>query len=373
MAKVKAMVMEKPGKLELREFEKPHAPEDGLLLKVKACGICGTDKHMMTGKATWVKFPVIPGHEFVGVVEELGPKANDTMNVIGGPLKVGDRIAVTPASKACGSCFYCLNMPHRPQLCSNRRVYGLANCENPPYLLGGFAEYVVVDGRSWAFKIPGNVSDEVASLTEPTSVAMRAVERALNPGEAFSGQGFGAGKSAMVIGAGPIGALVVAALRYMGAGLVIATDFFPKRLEMAKKLGADVVIEGKRPFEERLAEVQKLTSGVGPDVVIEAAGNPKAFEDALTFVRRGGKLIEVGHYTDTGVAEVHPFYICQKDVDIHGSWAYPPMMFKDALDFFSRTSLPVSDLISKSMSLEQLEEGLNQVGTENVHKIVIIP
>ncbi|HPP38156.1 MAG TPA: hypothetical protein PK013_06400, partial [Thermosynergistes sp.] len=106
---------------------------------------------------------------------------------------------------------------------------------------------------------------------------------------------------------------------------------------------------------------------------IEAAGNPKAFEDALTFVRRGGKLIEVGHYTDTGVAEVHPFYICQKDVDIHGSWAYPPMMFKDALDFFSRTSLPVSDLISKSMSLEQLEEGLNQVGTENVHKIVIIP
>jgi L-iditol 2-dehydrogenase len=131
--------------------------------------------------------------------------------------------------------------------------------------------------------------------------------------------GYGVGRSAMVLGLGPIGILTIAALRYSGAGLIIAQDLLVNRLNLAKRMGADVVLDGKLPLEERLSQVRELTSAVGPDVVIEVAGVPDAFGEALEFARRGGKVIEVGHYIDTGAAKIHAFSICYKDLDIHGS------------------------------------------------------
>lgn len=373
MAGVRGMVATGPGNLELREFQKPRAPTGGALLKISACGICGTDRHVMAGKARGVDFPIIPGHEFIGVLEEVGRGANESMAVVGGPLKEGDRVAVAPSSLPCGRCHFCLNVPHRPQFCTARTIYGFANCTRPPHLLGGFAEYVVVHERSWVFKLPDRISDELAVLVEPGATALRAVERAMNPGEPFTGQGLGVGKSALVIGSGPIGALVVACLRTMGAGMIIATDMYGERLAMAERLGADAVIDARLPLEERLSRANELTSGVGPDVVIEAAGHPKAFEEALAFVRRGGKVIEVGHYTDTGVAELRPYTICQKDVDIHGSWAYPPVIFKDVLSFLTRTDLPLVELVSHRLPLERLQEGLELAGTAAARKVLVVP
>jgi L-iditol 2-dehydrogenase len=374
MAKARGWVMVGPGKLELQEFEIPKVAEDAALMKIEACGICGTDKHAFHGFMKNAPFPMIMGHEFIGTIVEIGKTANEKMAVLGGgPLKEGDRVAIAPSSLPCGRCWYCLHMPHRPSFCTSRTIYGINSTKNPPSIWGGFAEYIYLHSKTWAFKIPPKMSTERAVQTEPMATGLRAVERAFNPGEAFMGEGYGAGKTVMVLGAGPIGLMVIAALRATGASLILAQDLLKSRLEMAKRLGADSVVDGKVPFEDRLKQVQALTDGVGPDVVIEAAGAPPAFQDALAFVRRGGKLIEVGHFTDPGVTEIHPFTICFKDLDIHGSWAYPPIMFKDALAVLARSPLPLDEVVTHSFPLSELPKALEKVGTEGAGKIVIKP
>ena len=116
MAQVKAAVMATPGRIELRTFLKPEVAEDALLMRVGQVGLCGSDQHMFLGHSK-LNFPVIPGHEVVGTVEQIGPKANGAMNVGGGPLSVGDRITIVPGSQGCGKCYHCIHTPHRPTLC----------------------------------------------------------------------------------------------------------------------------------------------------------------------------------------------------------------------------------------------------------------
>ena len=137
-----------------------------------------------------------------------------------------------------------------------------------------------------------------------------------------------------------IGLLVIAVLRSTGAGTIIATDIVDSRLDMAKHMGADVAINvGETSPEQRLEQVQDLTSGAGADIAIECAGIPGVFAEAIDLVRRGGKVIEVGHYTDSGSVNVRPYQICNKDLDICGVWAYPQIQFQTALDFLERTQV----------------------------------
>jgi threonine dehydrogenase-like Zn-dependent dehydrogenase len=373
MAKSRAWVMVEPGKVVMEEFEIPKIPEDHALLKVEACGICGTDKHVYAGHAPTAPFPFITGHEFIGTIVELGSKANDRMAVFGDPLKVGDRVSIAPSSLPCGHCHYCIHMPHRPALCSGRSVYGFTSTKTPPSIWGGYSEYVYLHPRSYVFQLPKKMPMKRAILTEPIATGLRAVERAYSPGEAFMSHGYGVGRSAMVLGAGPIGLMVIASLRYSGAGLIIAQDPLPSKLDMAQQMGADLLIDGKLPLGERLQRVREATDGVGPDIVLEAAGAPPAFQEALDFVRRGGKLIEVGHFTDTGSIDIHPFYICQKDLDIHGSWAYPALIFKDAISMEQKTALPLEKTVTHVLPLEEFPKGLELVGVEGVGKVVIAP
>ena len=127
------------------------------------------------------------------------------------------------------------------------------------------------------------------------------------------------------------------------------------------------------PLEERLEKVRGATDGVGPDVVIEAAGAPKAFTEALDFTRRGGKLIEVGNFTNNGPTEIVPFYICNKDIDIHGSWGYPALIFKDAISMLERTLLPVEETVTHTFPLAKFPEALEVVGAKDAGKVVITP
>ena len=108
-------------------------------------------------------------------------------------------------------------------------------------------------------------------------------------------------------------------------------------------------------------------------MVIEAAGAPAAFQEALEFVRRGGKLIEVGHFTDNGPTVIHPFTMCFKDVDIHGSWSYPAVIFRDAISFLERTTLPVDDAVSHVLPLDDFQKGMELTGNEKAGKIAIAP
>ena len=369
---VKSWVMTGPGQLELTDYPYPELKEDGVIVRVGATGICGTDKHMYSGEGGASNFPLIPGHEIVGLIEEVGPDALSKMQVVGSKdLKKGDRVVVAPGTRNCGNCYWCNSVPSRPQLCPNRIIYGLCSCKQPPHILGGFSQYLYALPRTWFFKVPDNVKTEVAAMTEPAAVALRAVERAYMPGEPSMGNGLGVGRTVLVIGAGPIGLLVTAVLKHIGAGLIIVTDRIVKRLELAKEVGADLTLDGKLSMEERKQIIFDHNNGVGPDVVIEAAGVPKAFEEGLDFVRPGGVLVECGHYVDTGVAEVHPSTICIKDVDIRGSWAYAPIIFRDALSFFSKTLVPVAKIVTHVLDFAKAEEGLKLVGGADVAKVVL--
>jgi len=175
----------------------------------------------------------------------------------------------------------------------------------------------------------------------------------------------------MVLGAGPIGLMVILALRFSGAKFIIVQDLIESRLEMAKRLGADLTIRAQDPLEKRLQEVQAVTDGVGADLVIEAAGVPLAFKESLAFVRRGGKVVEVGHYTDPGSTEINPWVICNKDVDIHGSWAYPAIIFKDALAVLAKTPFPVEEVVTHKVSLADLPKGMELLGKEGVGKVIL--
>jgi len=369
---IRAAVMTAPGALEVRELPRPEIGPDELLLKIERTGICGSDKHMYAGHMA-LQFPVIPGHELVGTVAELGSAAGEAMAVVGGALAEGDRVTTTPSSQACGRCHYCLHMPHRPTLCASRFVYGFVSADNAPAPRGGFSDYLHMTPDSWVFKIPDDLSSERAVLTEPAAVATRAVERALGPGIPHIGEGLGLDKSVLVVGAGPIGQLVIAVLAHVGTDQIIASDLSHSRLEFAGQMGAHATLDSALDLEERQARLADMTQGVGPDIVIETAGVPIAFKESLDLVRRGGMVVEVGHFTDPGGVDIHPHIICFKDLDLRGMWAYPPMQFKTALSFLRNSSAPLDRFITHHVELERIAEGIDITGSEGSMKVVVEP
>jgi L-iditol 2-dehydrogenase len=360
--------------MELRDFEVPAVAPDAMLLKVDQVGLCGTDKHMYHGHFK-VHFPIIPGHEFTGTLVQVGREAHEHITVIGGTVQEGDQVAVAPSSGPCGKCFACRNFPHRTTLCTNRTAHGFLNCEQPPYLLGGFSEYVYIRPNSWLFKLPEDMHYPRAVLTEPAAVALRAVERALAPGVPIVGEGLSIGKTALVLGCGPVGLLIIAVLKHCGVTKIIALDRVASRVAAAQQMGADVVCNTRdMAAEERSEFVLSQTDGGGAHVVFESVGVPPAFQEALDYVCRGGILIESGHFTDTGSVEIRPFQICNKDVDIRGMWAYPLLEFRDAIRFLHHTTTPVDNLLTHTLPLAETEAGIHQMSApEGVLKIVVQP
>ena len=371
--KVEAVVIDEPGSMRMQTFPRPEIADDALLLKVDAAGVCGTDKHAYLGHQK-LNFPVILGHEVAGTIEKLGSKAEEFMMVVGGPLAEGDKVAIVPSSQSCGRCYNCIHTPHKTALCVNRTVYGYTNCEAPPHLFGGFAEYMYVHPRSWVFKVPDRVlARGISVLAEPMAVATRTVERAYSPGIPHISEGFGLGKTVAVLGSGPIGLLVIAVLKSVGAGRIIATDLSDTRLQMAKRMGATETISAAGPVEDRVQQVMDLTHGAGAEIVFECAGVPPAFSEGLELVARGGKLVEVGHFTDPGDVAISPHLICRKDLDILGVWAYPQIEFDTALAALAQIDVPLEELISHRLPLEKVEDAIHMMGKEGVLKVVIEP
>jgi L-iditol 2-dehydrogenase len=375
---VKASVLEDVGKLSVRDYPRPDVGEGGMLLEMDLCGVCGTDIHLYGGNMN-IPFPVIPGHEFVGWIKELG-EGTAGLEVKGQPLAKGDLVTVVPGTNGfCGTCYFCRFMPHKPTYCTNRRVMGVnLSSSEFPHLLGGWAEEIYVDAAHyWVYKVPEGVPAEVAVLAEPMAVSSRAMERAYSPGVPTSGEGFGPGDSVVVQGAGPIGLLAIATARIAGAGKVIAVDMVDERMEIAEKLGADHIIDMRShtDLDSRVAEVKRLTNGLGADVVIECAGVPAAFAEGIELTRRGGRFVEVGHYTDPGNVEVNPHTICMKDIDILGSWAYPPTQFDTALQLLKRgmDDLPLAEIITHKFSVANAEKSIETVKSRKGIKMAITP
>jgi L-iditol 2-dehydrogenase len=229
----------------------------------------------------------------------------------------------------------------------------------------------------WVYRVPDDVPPEVAVLAEPMAVSSRAVERAFAPGIPTFGEGYGPGNSVVVQGAGPIGLLAVAAAKVAGAGEISVIDMVDDRLEVAGRLGADNVIDMRSyaSSQERVDEVKRLTNGLGADVVIECAGVPVAVPEGINMTRRGGKFVEVGHYTDPGNVEINPHVICMKDMDVLGSWAYPPTQFDTALQLLRRgmETLPLSEIITHKFEVADAERAIETVNSRKGIKMAITP
>lgn len=372
--KSRTLVMKESGALEERTIELPELGPNELLVRVELTGVCGSDVHMRTGGMS-LDFPVVPGHEIAGVVEDVGDGvATDSKD---DSVEIGDGVTVCPGYNDVDD-WYTKNLPTRPLACSDRNVYGFRGVEETPHLHGGMSEYLVIEEDAHFYALPDDMPTELGAIVEPLSVATHALERAYQPGLPNVREGFGLGKTVAIQGAGPIGLLTVAAAEVAGAGQIIAVDMVDERLAMAERFGAtDTVNLTQYDGENDLAAgVKELTpGGVGPDVVIEAVGQPVAFGQALELVRDAGTVVEVGHYADAGTVEVNPTTIVQKELDIYGSLGYPPTQFETAISMLSKDAgeKPYDELFNCKVGLDEAETAYEKQAAGEAYRATIHP
>jgi threonine dehydrogenase-like Zn-dependent dehydrogenase len=286
--------------VEVREYPVPDAADDGLVIKIETCSICGSDKFNLTSKPAGPR-PI--GHEFVGRIVSIGANANQTIHCFNGQLALGDRIVVYP-HVTCGGCEICLTYGNGNCICQNDWMYGGKKLDPKkklnsipseyPYFKGGFAEYVYIVPNTFVWKVPDDMPSTVAVLLDPCAVAMRAVEQTMTTIGALD-EGTSVTSRALIIGAGPIGIMAGMILRTMGVEQLLFTDFNDQKLGNAKEIsGADDVVNlSGLTLEEKIAKVKDVTSG-GPNIIIAAANSPTAAYEGLQMIRPLGTYVEIG-------------------------------------------------------------------------------
>ncbi len=270
---MKALILQEYNQFRYVDVPRPEYGPNEVLVRVKACSICGSDVHGMDGSTGRRIPPVIMGHEAAGVIEQVGADVRD--------YQVGDRVTFD-STIYCGQCFFCRR--GEINLCDNRRVLGVSCADYR--LHGAFAEYVAVP-RHILYRLPDSVSFTQAAMVEPLSIAWHAVTRrppALN-------------SSAVVVGAGMIGLLVIQLLKIAGCGKIIAVDLVPEKLALARQLGADNCLRSDET--DVPAEVFRLTDGRGADQSFEVVGVGAALQTAIASVKKGGSVTMVGNLKPT--------------------------------------------------------------------------
>ncbi len=379
MTMVRAAVTEKPGRIALHEFAMPDPGPGAVVMKVHYSGICGTDKHTFRGESKQyagtpherdLTYPLICGHENVGEVVALGGEVLDSE---GQPLKIGDRI-VPGANVACGACHFCRN-DYPYYMCENLQDYGNSlHCGLAPHLFGGWAEHMYLLPGSKLFRVPDDLPDHVAVLTEIMSVT-HGVETAQSLLGLIGGSRFG--QTIAVLGVGPLGLCHLIKAKLLGAGNLIATDRFPSRLRMAEAFGASLTmtVDDTEPAE-RIARAREHSGGIGPDIVLDCSGFPETFVEAIRMVRVGGVVVEAGTFVDMGPVAINPNSdICTKNVSVIGvggetATAYLPSMRLMAANL---DRLPFDRIVSHRMPLERAQEALELAQTDSAMKVVMAP
>ena len=313
-------------KPQLRSVARPRAPAKGALIRIEACGVCGTDLHILRGH--WpgeLPWPFTLGHELAGVIDEIGADLND--DYMERPLRVGDRVMLPPLM-SCGVCYYCVHYPTRANRCLNPTYYGRKiGFERAPHLWGGWAEMLYIDLEEFPatkiFRLPDDMPVMVGTLVEPFASITRAFNRASSLGR----EGFQAGDTVVIQGSGPIGVLALIAARQRGAGrvVVVGAPEVP-RLALCRLYGAEatVSIDEHGSAEQRIAAVRAVVGGYGADLVMDCSGSPQAGPEGIEMLRDGGTYVEMGQFTDAGSMETNWHRICVKEVQLLGSWAFTP-------------------------------------------------
>ncbi|HEX3781256.1 MAG TPA: zinc-dependent alcohol dehydrogenase family protein [Pseudonocardiaceae bacterium] len=329
---MRAAIVDKPGSIRVGEVPDPTAGDGQLVLRVGACGICGTDLHIADGEFPPTPYPIVPGHEFAGEIVEIGKNAPPEW-------QVGDRVAVDP-SLFCGHCGQCRS--GHGNLCANWNATG-------DTVDGAFAEFVAVPAAN-AYRLPDSLTWQQGALVEPVSCAVHGVRRI----------GVEAGEKFLVIGAGTMGLLMQQLLQRGGASVTMV-DRNAARLPRATQLGA----------AEVATDAAQL-SGEGFDAAVDCTGVPQAIEAAFAALRRGGRLLVFGVAPGDALLQLSPFRIYNDELTIVGSMAVLNS-YGAALNLVASGAVQTEPLLTDALPLSEYPKALELMRSGAGLKVQVLP
>lgn len=318
---MKAIVFPSAGQVEIQTVPDPTCGDDEVIVQIASTGICGTDLHIFHGEY-FSEFPLIPGHEFHGKVIEIGKNVKN--------YAVGDRVVVDP-NLYCGNCSRCRN--EQSNQCLNLQAVGVTRN-------GAFAEYIQVPERA-CYPIPDSMSNKQAAFVEPFACVVYALRRMrVNPGDRV-----------LIVGVGPMGLLLVQALRHSGGSFIAVTDRQPERLQLAKDMGANVAIQAGPDQDGEL----EVIAPEGFDIVIDATGVPKVIQKAFDYLKPRGQFLQFGVAPIGAKIEIEPYKIFKNDWTIIGSFAIC-YTFQPTIDWMASGAIDIEPLVSHNVPMEQFSE-----------------
>lgn len=325
---MKAAVYYDINDIRMEDRDLPELLEGEALIKMHACGLCGTDIHKAVHKT--VKPGTVLGHEVGGEIVKLGKGVDN--------FQIGQRIFLAH-HVPCFTCHYCRRGHHT--VCKQWKE---TNIEP-----GGFSEYIKVSAlhvKHSMVKLPDNMTYEQAAMMEPTACALRAIERAnIRPGD-----------SVMIVGTGQVGAILLQLAKAFRAGMVIANDVSEYRLEMSRKLGADRIINGAK--EDMKAKVMEMTEGQGVDVIFVAAAVPALLSAAVDCASKGGTVLSFAIFNQGTTVSVDANRICMDEVSLIGSYSSTPFEYPTVLELISKRAIDVDTMITHRFPLSQLNDAI---------------
>jgi L-iditol 2-dehydrogenase len=320
---MRALLLSEYKKLSVVDMPMPAIADDEALVRVKACGVCGSDIHGYDGSTGRRIPPLIMGHEAAGVIERVGSR------VAG--FAVGDRVTFD-SMVSCGTCHFCQG--GQINLCDNRMVLGVSCGDYRRH--GAFAEYVSVPARI-LYRLPDNLSFERAALTEAVSIAVHAVNRRVPT----------AGETVVVVGAGMIGVLTIQVLKAKGARTIVAVDVDAQKLDLARQMGATHLVNASAV--DVPGTVAGLTGGRGADVAYEVVGHGDTVASAIRSVRKGGTVVVIGNLSSA--VELPLQSMVTREVSVLGSCGSNGEI-PECLDLLARGVIDVDPIISLTAPLD---------------------
>ncbi|MCR4403155.1 MAG: zinc-dependent alcohol dehydrogenase family protein [Firmicutes bacterium] len=323
--KMSAAVFRGPGQIDLELRDVPSPGPGEVLVRVEACGVCGTDFHIFRGEAP-ARPPVILGHEYCGTVVALGT------GVAG--LEPGDRVAVDP-NMACGRCHHCgLGKVH---LCESLEALGVT-------VDGGFSEYSIAP-IAQCHVIPAHMSAVQGAFVEPVACCVHGIDLA----------GIMPGHTVVVLGGGTIGLILLQLAKRSGATTLIVSEPAPRKRELALEFGATLTVD---PVSSDLEEQVRVVAPAGADVVIEAVGRPETVEAAVRIAARGGCVLLFGVAPESARMTISPFTIYKKELRLQGSYVNP-FTFSRAISLLAHGAVDVEPLVERIVPLDRLPSVLS--------------
>ncbi len=345
---MKAMRLYEPGILKYEDVEKPEISSGEVLVENKVTLTCGTDLKMYKRGHPYAKLPLTIGHEFAGIIVEVGENVSK--------FKEGMRVA-SANSAPCNECFYCKR--GKQNLCENLEdaIIGFTS-------EGAYAEYLKIPeriARQNTHVIPDHVAFRDAALLEPLACVVHGAELV----------NIQYGDQVVIIGSGPIGLMHLQMAKKSGCGTAIVTDLSDDRLQVAKELGADTVINADK--ENQVERIKMITDGKGADIVVEAVGMPSTWETALMMARKGGNVLLFGGCKLGTTVAFETRHIHYGEITILGAFHHTPLSVEKALALIDSGSINSKKFITREMPLKDLEAALTMMAEGKAVKVAVRP